>query len=65
MLLEPDQKAAFVRWLEQQISSSEGIQRQMTTAKFPEALLQRERTECAACKIVLRMITSGEKMTIG
>jgi hypothetical protein len=65
MLLEPDQKTVFVRWLEQQISTSKGIEEQMKLANMPEMILKRERTERAACEIVLRMITSGESTTIG
>ena len=65
MLLEPDQKAVFVRWLELQINTSTGIEEQMKIANMPDMLLKRERTQRAACEIVLRMITSGESMTIG
>lgn len=69
MLLERDQQAVFARWLEIQISTSEGIQAQMQKLGMPQmamdALLKKERTEQMACKIVLKMITSGESMSIG
>jgi hypothetical protein len=65
MLLDDAQKVIFCRWLETTISSSEGIVSQMEKIGTPEALLKRERTEQMACKIVLRMLQSGESMTLG
>jgi hypothetical protein len=64
MLLTEEQKIVFARWLQLQISTSEGIVKQMETINAPAALLARERAEQVACKVVLRMITSGESMTI-
>lgn len=65
MLLTEEQKLIFGRWLELQISTSEGIVKQMEAINTPAALLARERTEQVACKVVLRMITSGESMSLG
>lgn len=69
MLLDDQQKAVFCRWLEMQISTSDGMQEQMKKAGMPQmaidAFLKKERTEQMACKIVLKMITSGESMTVG
>lgn len=69
MLLDDDQRAIFCRWLEMQINSSDGIQEQMKNTGMGQvaidAFLKKERTEQMACKIVLKMITSGESMSIG
>lgn len=65
MLLEPDQKAVFARWLELQISTSKGMQEQMAKVNIPDMVIKKERIEQMACEVVLRMITSGESMTIG
>lgn len=69
MLLDDQQKAVFCRWLEMQISASTGMQEQMQKAAMPQmaidAFLKKERAEQMACKIVLKMITDGESMTVG
>ena len=65
MLLSETEKATFTHWLELHISTSKGIQEQMKKINTPDALLARERTEQAACLIVLRMITSGETIEVG
>lgn len=64
MLLEPDQKALFARWLQVQINSNEQIVAQFAKLGMAEALYKREQTEQIACKVVLRMLTDGESMTI-
>lgn len=47
------------------ITTSEGIIGQMERIGVPELLLKKERTEQAACRIVLKMIQSGEDEVIG
>jgi hypothetical protein len=65
MLLTYDQKVVFARWLEQQIKSSEEILPQLEKTGMPAALLSKERAEQLACKVVLKMITTGEDQSIG
>lgn len=68
MILDEEQKAVFVRWLEVQIASSAGIQEQMQKTALPafvvESFVKKEQAERRACEIVLHMITSGETMTV-
>lgn len=65
MLLNSEQKTVFARWLENQIYTAGGILEQMQKINTPEAILKKYRAEQIACQVVLRMITSGESMTIG
>lgn len=64
MLLDDPQRREFCRWLESQIISGEGILQQMQKINIPDVVMQREKQQIAACKIVLHMITSAESVTV-
>lgn len=63
-LLDPHEKKRFSGWLNMQIHSSSAVIGQFEKMKVPEALINKEKREIAACRIVLDMINSGEEMTL-
>jgi hypothetical protein len=65
MLLDREQKAVFCRWLENEIHSTGGIIEQMRKINTPEAVIKRMQVQKAGCEIVLRLISSGEEVSIG
>lgn len=64
-LLEPHEKVRFSQWLEMQIYSSSAMVEQFKKMRVPDALINKEELEIAACKMVLHMINSGEDVTVG
>lgn len=64
LLLDEQEKRRFSEWLRLQIETSKGMQEQMKKLNLPEAVMKRETVEQAACTVVLRMIESGETLTL-
>jgi hypothetical protein len=64
MLLDREQKAVFCRWLESEIYSLGGIIEQMKKINTPDAITKHMQVQKAGCEIVLRMLTTGEEVSI-
>lgn len=65
MLLTEEQKSIFIRYLLQNIDTSEKIISQMEKLKMPEPLMASERQKKAAFFIVARYLETAETETIG
>lgn len=63
-LLEREEKIRFSQRLEMQIFSGSGMVEQLEKMKVPDTLIQKEKIEIAACRVVLKMINSGETVTV-
>lgn len=63
-LLDLHEKKRFGEWLDMQIHSSSMMVGQFEKMKAPQALIDKEKREMVACRIVLDMINSGEDITL-
>ena len=67
MLLEPEEKERFIRYLTVNMESSKMMYKQFLQMKGPamEELAKREHTKMLGYAVVLQDLTSGESVSIG
>jgi hypothetical protein len=65
MLLTDEQKSIFIRYLLQNIDSSEKIINQMEKAKIPECLIAHEKQKNAAFFVVANHLDNTETINLG
>jgi len=54
----------FVAWLQQEIDANKGLIEQMEQIDSPAVMVNRLKTEAAACAVIGRMLSSIEEMSI-
>jgi len=63
--LTDEERSKFATFLYEQAASNEGLIEQMKKVRTPQVIIERYQVEAEAAKLIARMLSSGETMSIG